>query len=40
MLLEVDNIHVHYGQVAALKGVSIAVEEGDFVTLIGSSAKR
>jgi len=37
MLLEVSNIHVHYGHVAALKGVSLTVEEGDFVTLIGSN---
>lgn len=37
MLLEVNNIHVHYGQVAALKGISLEVSEGDFVTLIGSN---
>lgn len=37
MLLRVDNIHVHYGQVAALKGVSLEVGEADFVTLIGSN---
>ena len=37
MLLEVSNIHVHYGHVAALKGVSLNVEDGDFVTLIGSN---
>lgn len=37
MLLQVNNIHVHYGQVAALKGISIEVSEGDFVTLIGSN---
>ena len=37
MLLNVDNIHVHYGHVAALKGVSLTVAEGDFVTLIGSN---
>ncbi len=37
MLLKVDNIHVHYGQVAALKGVSMEVGEADFVTLIGSN---
>ncbi len=37
MLLEAINIHVHYGQVAALKGISLQVEEGDFVTLIGSN---
>lgn len=37
MLLEIKDIHVHYGNVAALKGVSIKVGEGDFVTLIGSN---
>jgi len=37
MLLEVNNIHVHYGQVAALKGISLNVEDSDFVTLIGSN---
>jgi branched-chain amino acid transport system ATP-binding protein len=37
MLLELTNIHVHYGHVAALKGISLVVEEGDFVTLIGSN---
>jgi branched-chain amino acid transport system ATP-binding protein len=37
MLLEVKDIHVHYGHVAALKGISLQVEEGDFVTLIGSN---
>jgi branched-chain amino acid transport system ATP-binding protein len=35
--LRVDNIHVHYGQVAALKGVSLEVGDADFVTLIGSN---
>ena len=37
MLLQVNNIHVHYGQVAALKGVSLEAGEADFVTLIGSN---
>jgi branched-chain amino acid transport system ATP-binding protein len=37
MLLEVKDIHVHYGQVAALKGISLEVEEADFITLIGSN---
>lgn len=37
MLLKVEDIHVHYGQVAALKGVSMEVGEADFVTLIGSN---
>lgn len=37
MLLQVNNIHVHYGKVAALKGISLEVGENDFVTLIGSN---
>ena len=37
MLLQVNDVHVHYGPVAALKGVSLEVGEADFVTLIGSN---
>src|SRR4051794_32685543 len=37
MLLEVDDISVHYGKIAALKGVSIAVDEGEIVSLIGAN---
>ena len=37
MLMQVKDIHVHYGQVAALKGISLEVGESDFVTLIGSN---
>ena len=37
MQLKVIDVHVHYGNVAALKGVSLDVEEADFVTLIGSN---
>jgi branched-chain amino acid transport system ATP-binding protein len=36
-LLEVDNIHSFYGNIHALRGVSLAVEEGEVVTLIGSN---
>ncbi|HWF35143.1 MAG TPA: ABC transporter ATP-binding protein [Solirubrobacteraceae bacterium] len=36
-MLEVSDIHVHYGAIEALKGVSITVEEGEVVTLIGSN---
>ncbi len=36
-LLEVDDIHAHYGSIEALKGVSLTVEEGEVVTLIGSN---
>lgn len=37
MLLQVNDIHVHYGSVAALKGITLEVGEADFVTLIGSN---
>jgi branched-chain amino acid transport system ATP-binding protein len=35
--LEVDDIKTFYGNIQALKGVSLAVEEGECVTLIGSN---
>jgi branched-chain amino acid transport system ATP-binding protein len=35
--LEVENIHTYYGNIEALKGVSLTVEEGEIVTLIGSN---
>ncbi|MBW8481100.1 ABC transporter ATP-binding protein [Actinomadura parmotrematis] len=37
MLLEVNDIHVHYGKIAALHGVSVQVDEGEIVTLIGAN---
>jgi branched-chain amino acid transport system ATP-binding protein len=36
-LLEVDDIQTYYGNIQALKGVSLTVEEGECVTLIGSN---
>ena len=36
-LLEVDGIETYYGNIRALKGVSLTVEEGEIVTLIGSN---
>jgi branched-chain amino acid transport system ATP-binding protein len=36
-LLEVDEIHTYYGNIEALKGVSLTVDEGEIVTLIGSN---
>jgi branched-chain amino acid transport system ATP-binding protein len=36
-LLEVSDIHTFYGNIEALKGVSLEVEEGEIVTLIGSN---
>ncbi|MBP2702263.1 ABC transporter ATP-binding protein [Microbispora sp. RL4-1S] len=37
MLLEVDDIHVHYGKIEAIKGVSLQVDAGEIVTLIGAN---
>ncbi|WP_106399110.1 ABC transporter ATP-binding protein [Actinocorallia populi] len=37
MLLEIEDIRVHYGKVEALKGVSLQVDEGEIVTLIGGN---
>lgn len=36
-MLEVNDLHVHYGVIEALKGVSLKVEEGQIVTLIGAN---
>ena len=36
-LLEVSDIHAHYGSIEALKGISLTVDEGEVVTLIGSN---
>ena len=36
-LLELENVHTYYGRIHALKGVSLRVEEGEIVTLIGAN---
>jgi branched-chain amino acid transport system ATP-binding protein len=36
-MLELDDVHTYYGNIEALKGVSLEVEEGEIVTLIGSN---
>ena len=36
-LLEIENLHSYYGHVHALKGISLEVEEGEIVTLIGAN---
>ena len=36
-LLEVNDLHAHYGAIEALKGISLTVNEGEVVTLIGSN---
>ena len=35
--LEVDDIQTYYGNIQALKGISLEVKEGECVTLIGSN---
>ena len=37
MLLEMRDVFVQYGKAAALKGISLEVNEGEIVTLIGSN---
>ncbi|MEG4336920.1 ABC transporter ATP-binding protein [Microcoleus sp. D3_18_C2] len=36
-MLEIKNIHTYYGNIHALKGVSLTVSQGEVVTLIGSN---
>jgi branched-chain amino acid transport system ATP-binding protein len=36
-MLEITNIHTYYGNIHALKGITINVEEGEIVTLIGAN---
>ncbi|MGM0453790.1 MAG: ABC transporter ATP-binding protein [Thermodesulfobacteriota bacterium] len=37
MLLEVNNLHVKYGNVAALHGVDLTVKDGEIVTILGAN---
>ena len=36
-ILELKNVHTYYGNIHALKGINLTVEEGEVVTLIGSN---
>ncbi len=36
-LLELQDVHTYYGKIHALKGISIKIEKGEIVTLIGSN---
>ena len=36
-ILEVEDIHVYYGAIHALKGITLEVREGEVVTLIGAN---
>ncbi|PZM92008.1 MAG: ABC transporter ATP-binding protein [Actinobacteria bacterium] len=37
MLLEIENVSLHYGRIQALHGISLSVAEGEVVTLIGAN---
>jgi branched-chain amino acid transport system ATP-binding protein len=37
MMLELKDVHTYYGNIHALKGISLKVEKGEIVTLIGSN---
>jgi branched-chain amino acid transport system ATP-binding protein len=36
-ILELENVQTYYGQIAALKGISLEVREGEIVTLLGAN---
>ena len=36
-MLTLEKVHTHYGPIEALKGVSLNVEKGEIVTLIGAN---
>jgi branched-chain amino acid transport system ATP-binding protein len=36
-LLELTDVHTYYGAIHALRGISMSVEAGEIVTLIGSN---
>ena len=37
MILNVENLHVKYGNVEALHGIDIHVQEGEIVTILGAN---
>ena len=37
IMLEVDDVHTYYGNIHALKGISLTVDKGEIVTLIGAN---
>lgn len=36
-ILNIDNVHTYYGNIHALKGISMNIEQGEIVTLIGGN---
>lgn len=39
MILDVDNLHAHYGKSHVLQGVCFTVGNGELVTLLGATAQ-
>ena len=37
MILSIENLHVYYGSIHALKGINLEVNKGEIVTLIGAN---
>ena len=40
MRLEIKDLRVHYGKIEAIKGISVTVNQGEIVTLIGALPQR
>ena len=40
MLLEVRDIHTFYGTFQALRGISVGVDAGEVVTILGQTARE
>jgi branched-chain amino acid transport system ATP-binding protein len=36
-VLQIENLHVYYGNIQALRGISLRVDDGELVTIIGSN---
>ena len=36
-MLKIENLHIHYGGIHAVKGISLNIEKGSIVTLIGAN---
>ena len=36
-MLHIENLHIHYGPIEALKGIDLDIHEGEIVTLIGAN---
>ena len=36
-MLKIENLHVYYGRILALKGISLEVKKGEIITLLGAN---